>query len=314
MPRLQKQAACLVAVLALSVLAAAALLAKRHLAEPRHQGRSLSGWLTHIESESWISHPDRDSQRWLDASNAVVELGTTAMPWYLEWIRGEPSRTEFLVWRTMAGAWKRVPRSLLPDAWAPSISSDIDPWWRRACASLEAMKILDPRLTPFIPELANLAATGSNPSSILAARALTSLGPEAWPAVLSLVTNTHLPASEAAMDGLVSMGEQARPAIPTLIQRVESGNALQAGRAVWILGELHLEPGESVPALRRVLNQQHFVLQRQAAYALGKFGSDARPALPDLQRLQEGADRHLASEASNAIQSITSPPIPTGPR
>ncbi|MBN8247260.1 MAG: HEAT repeat domain-containing protein [Verrucomicrobia bacterium] len=305
MPRLQKQVAGLATLLALSLLALGFLAQRRHLAEPRHQGRSLSGWLKHVESGLWINHPDRSSQSWLEASNAIVEIGTTAMPWYIEWIRYEPSPTAGLVWRTVARARERVPRSLLPDAWAPSRGSGVDPWRWRAFASLEAMQILGPRLTPFIPELATIAATGQKHAASFAAQALSTAGPDAWPTILSLVTNTHLPGSEAAMEGLVSMGPQARPAIPTLIQRVESGNARQARRAVWILGALHLEPQESVPALRRILVQQQWDLQRVAAYALAEFGSNAAPALPDLRRLQEGSDRSLASAASNAVRAIS---------
>ncbi len=68
--------------------------------------------------------------------------------------------------------------------------------------------------------------------------------------------------------------------------------------------ELRLEPELCVPVLRQALGSGSPELQRAAAFALGEFGSTASSALPDLERLQTGRDRYLASSASNAVQAI----------
>jgi hypothetical protein len=59
-----------------------------------------------------------------------------------------------------------------------------------------------------------------------------------------------------------------------------------------------------VPALINVLSDPDSSVQGSAAYALGQLKEEARPAVPELQRLMNGTDARLARAASNALYQI----------
>lgn len=258
---------------------------------PVYQGRSLSEWLARIDSGWTTSHPDRSSPDWLQASNAIAQIGLDGVPWYLEWIRYQPSRA--------LEALERIP---IPDSLADFLARSGG--WHRSFASYDALEILGPRLAPHIPELTRLATSGSGNAPELAAQVLIGVGPEAWPQVLNLATNGSFPGSQSALRSIGRLGEAARPAIPTLIWQLQGGGLLDPRTAAYCLGKLRLEPELCVPVLRQALSSGSPELQRAAAFALGEFGSAARSALPDLERLRTDRDRYLASSASNAVQAI----------
>ena len=176
--------------------------------------------------------------------------------------------------------------------------------WLRSFSSFETLRILGPRLTPYIPELTRIATSGSGDAPSLAAEVLIAAGPEAWPQVLSLATNGNFPGSQSALRSIGQLGDAALPAIPTLIRQLQGGGLLTPREAAYRLGDLRLEPELCIPALRQALGSGSQELQRSAASALGKFGAAAKPALPELERLQVSQDRYLASSASNAVQAI----------
>ena len=261
---------------------------------PVYQGRALDDWLMWVDSDWTISHPDRSSPEWLQASNAIVQIGLEGVPWYLDWMEYSPSPAA----EALRPLLRRVPSDWQPRSWGRPVG------WLRSYASYEALRILGPRLVPHVAELNVLATSGSGDSPKLAAKVLIAIGPQAWPQVLNLVTNGTYPGSRSALLSIGELGTAARPAIPTLIQQLQGGGLIWPKEAAFRLGALKLEPDQSVPALLRALNSSTPELRRAAAFALGEFGADASPALPALERLQTNRDRYLAKEASNAVRAI----------
>jgi hypothetical protein len=78
---------------------------------------------------------------------------------------------------------------------------------------------------------------------------------------------------------------------------------LVQARAKLALGNIHSQPGIAVPALVGILSQRngsmHLTVQ-----ALGKFGSDAKEAIPALRLLLDNPNFNIRSSASNALQEI----------
>ncbi len=102
--------------------------------------------------------------------------------------------------------------------------------WLRSFSSFETLRILGPRLTPYIPELTRIATSGSGDAPSLAAEVLIAAGPEAWPQVLSLATNGNFPGSQSALRSIGQLGDAALPAIPTLIRQLKGVDCSPRGK------------------------------------------------------------------------------------
>jgi hypothetical protein len=64
-------------------------------------------------------------------------------------------------------------------------------------------------------------------------------------------------------------------------------------------------PERAIPLLITNLNSTNRAVQQNCALALGKFGAQARPALPALTNLLNHPKDFVRGAASNAITSIT---------
>jgi HEAT repeat protein len=57
-----------------------------------------------------------------------------------------------------------------------------------------------------------------------------------------------------------------------------------AWQAAHLLGELEAEPALAVPALAEAVQGTNALLASAAAWALGRFGEQARPSIPALRK------------------------------
>jgi HEAT repeat protein len=97
-----------------------------------------------------------------------------------------------------------------------------------------------------------------------------------------------------ALRELGKFGPAAKPAIPVLVQLLNDSDAAVRCAAAAALGEIHSDPDVSIPALTACMGDPD--MNDEAAEALGKFGSLAKAAVPQILPLLHGdkAARHAA--------------------
>ena len=191
----------------------------------------------------------------------------------------------------------------------------------QACAAFYA---LGPFAKPAIQDLTSLLEKypGYVPG------ALAGIGSDAVPELLNGLTNgsffvrdnTAANLANAVNWGRIS-SEQVKAAFPVAINNLSytSANSLFQGNTRWraagLIGALKLEPDVSVPALLRALNEAmngtndpHLSVAAECVAALGKFGEDARPAVPVLAKAAGSTNRWLRLMAVKALGEIKMEP------
>lgn len=100
--------------------------------------------------------------------------------------------------------------------------------------------------------------------------------------------------------------EHARAAIPRLVKSLD--DPIEAPMAAYVLCMIGSPAKEAMPQIITLLKQ---VKDKTTGVALieglGKFGSDAKAAIPHLQTLAQDPDPEISKAATKAIQAITNP-------
>jgi HEAT repeat protein len=77
-----------------------------------------------------------------------------------------------------------------------------------------------------------------------------------------------------------------------------------AANAALALGKLGMEPGLSVPALARCLQDTNYMVRYNAAQALAVFRMSASLAVPDLLNALNDGNPVVRNQATNALRRI----------
>jgi HEAT repeat protein len=102
--------------------------------------------------------------------------------------------------------------------------------------------------------------------------------------------------------GLSCLGPIAAPAVPKLIERLDDAHmSYMAARA---LGGVGPAATHSIPRLILALRRDHSLARMEFAAALGKFGTLARDAIPDLRALAHDPDPNVKRAAGAALLRI----------
>ncbi len=287
----------LVAVLGLAAIGA--LLYASRTQEPSFQGRKLGEWLADIAN----TRDDREAE---PASNAVRQIGTNAIPYLLGMMRAEDSKLKETFNTLLAKA--HINRIRIPNASDKHSRAFLGFW------------ALGPQASSAIPELKALM---SNPKIVFtAARALVEIGPAGVEAAVSGLANTNAivrreTAGVLGFPGIVRFTTNATPArmavlraqaefaVPPLIRALNDSDELTRARAATALGLLGQKAEIVVPALIRNLAETNgWRVPASAAHGLGRFGTNAVPALPALKGIAGHQDSRVRESAATAIQSI----------
>lgn len=156
-------------LLALAVLLTVAYFVLKPIDEPKYQGRSLSEWLAIYRSDVYL----QQTPEFEEARQAVLNIGTNALPYLLKWIRYEPP------------AWRETLRRNLPsriwdnDTFQKWIKG---PTGERASHANAAFGILGTNALAALPELEALMKDNAAPrTASRAMSALASLGRSSLP-------------------------------------------------------------------------------------------------------------------------------------
>lgn len=226
----------------LVLIIASACLAFRALrpTEPTYKGHPLSFWIEEYRVENQLSQNDELApRRTAEARTAILAIGPEGLPFLVKWMRYRPRLwgTRFLTWAPYRFR-NKVDLAMFAQARA-----------NRGEAAMEALEELGTNAAPAIPELAALAmrANGNNKDyftryiAMRAARAMSSLGPEALPAMLNLLSK--VPKTERVFISTVMArslhGLEGRENLPWLLQAMRTPYG-------W-LNSLHLTPSAVSP-------------------------------------------------------------------
>ena len=223
--------------------------------EPSYQGRKLSEWLADVDS--W-----QPQQKRAQAGEAIRHMGKSTLPFLLATFSNP----------------KSVDAQLGQASWA---FDALGPIAKSAIPKLEKLQSQYPGYVP---------------------PALAGIGPDALPVLFKSLTNenffvrdnTAAALANAIFSGKIS-SDLAKPALPIALSNLEYTNPANSlyenntrWRAAGLLQALHREPGDSVPALTKCMEESldkgEFTVAGECATALGSFEKDALPALPSIIR------------------------------
>lgn len=243
-----------------------------HSREPEYQGKKLGEWLRQIEAAQ-----DIESREWQEATHAVRQIGTNALPHLVRGLQASDPR-----WKIEALDWA-----------GQMLSKDLSDHLARRDRdrALLTFHVLGPMARPAVPDVAALI-TNANPDFADAAfAALTQIGiAECVPPLVLALTNGSAILRPAAVVSLGLLRGAAGDAVPALVAALQDVNVNLRIEAARALGLIRQNPRMAVPALTRALGETNLQFVQTAALALGAFGTDAEAALPALRSLPPAAE------------------------
>ena len=244
---------------------------------PRVHGRSLYSWLQNFRNAEGI-----DSPRPSEATAAVQELGTNAIPYLLQWLKYQDPRWADNIRVTVASGVRHVSPALSEKILGESFGSVPS---RRAWIAIYGFRILGSQAKPAVPELERMVKGPIPEYQLNALTALGEIGPDGLPTLLSVVTNKASPLRIAALANLQRLGTNAAPAVPAIVSCMQDPNSRIATWATFVLGATRAAPEISVPALVAALSDRRSFIRKQATHALREIapellrGTNAAPML-----------------------------------
>ncbi|MBI1178172.1 hypothetical protein GC207_12125 [bacterium] len=279
----------------LAVLGIAGFLILSPRPEPTYNGKPLSEWAQQLGPPGW--DPE-------EARPAITAIGTKALPYLVKWVRFEPS-----YWRFKADSYVK---SLPPRLRESRLTQRIVYGDRsRAVAAASAFAVFGPDAGPVIPELEGIFRASTN--NFVRANIVFSLrgiGPEAVHALANIAATKAFGSIILTTVDRGRYGTNVDAFTPTLVSYLR-GDDIRLAR-IGALGFTRLQPApeRSVPALIAALERPDIVLRCSVCEALGNYGTQARAALPALDRLYSEAKNgtQLSRAAKVAIMRITGEP------
>jgi hypothetical protein len=271
----------------------------RQRPEPHYQGLPLNYWVR-VGVEGPRFDGTNGALNQARAPTALRHIGTNAIPFLLRWAKYEEPWTIRLLKRAQLSEtyWRR---SL---ARPESIS-------RRnylAAGVPDAFMWLGTAAVPAIPELTRLAEDAAHPEAAeRALEVLTGLGPEAVPALGKLVSTGPVAVRVSAIRAVARLGTNATAILPSLIQHVRDPNREVATWSLWSLGNLGLQPDQTVPALAEALRDARPEIRLAALNQLSPFLC-AKPDTikTNLTRLLHDPEPRIRADAAQALHVINS--------
>ena len=275
--------------------------------EPTYRGRKLSQWLETIPFE-----PPHDPP--IPAAEAAVRaIGTNAIPFLLHWLTSKDSRLR---------------QALIHFDKSQNIANlDLKPAQTKAQEAMAGFLVLAEIAEPAVIDLVAIAANTNEMASYFAMEILPYLGKAGVEASLQMLSYSNGLSRKAIVYsfagpaiGGTNSGRYSRfteryqrdliIAVPTLIGLLADPDVEVASTAALVLGTSRISPSQAIPALTNIcVNPASSERVRQnAVRAIGRYGADARSALPFLIAISNNLDGRTGAIASNSIWRISSAP------
>ena len=215
------------------------------------------------------------------AANAIRQIGTNGIPCLLKWANERPNKLK----ESINAYTLRTGNTLVPGVIRTWVAQPVD--HTRANEGKIGFVILGEEGYPAIPQLTALAEDSRHLDTALwAIGALGNIGPRAFPALFRFAIGTNTQTRTAAIREIANFGTNAALAWPALIKMLHDPDRDISCTAAEAVGNLHLNPPESLAALADCLKSGDFMVRSFAAGNIGNFGDEARPLLPRLLEME----------------------------
>jgi HEAT repeat protein len=223
---------------------------------------------------------DNDFQVRHDAANAIVKIGSPAVPALIEALKNENKQVR---WRAASalGAIGTEASAAVPAL--ITTLQDEDEYIRRIAAY--ALGKIGPQASAAVPELLDALQDSDRNLRLVAAYALGKIGSEASAAVPTLIARLQDANAEVRLNAATALGRigaEAKTTVPALIAALQDKDKYVRQGAADALGRFGAKGKTAVPALITALRDENKYVRLNAASALGRIGIEAKPAIPAL--------------------------------
>jgi hypothetical protein len=258
--------------------------------EPRYKGRTLTHWLAVYQNASLDSRKEREEQ---EAADAVRHIGAKALPYLI-------ARLAYYTpsWRLKV---ERAARQLPGPAgrWVSSLMTGKED---HVVAALNGFYLLGAEAAPAVPELIGLLRRKETWD--IATMALQEIGEAGIPDLTAVLTNRANPSRVRVGAARVLGDFGTNSSAVVLLANCLGENPLVAEEAAAALGKLHLEPAIAVPALVKAAENGPIAIREQAISSLGRFGTNARPAVDVLTNFFTDPEPLIRETTTNTLEVI----------
>ena len=201
----------------------------------------------------------------------------------------------------LSTGWVQPMRRRCHNSWHSLVDSN--PMIRQAAAG--ALAKMGPAAQAAKPAL--LRCLQGDPSAPVRSNAACALGwlgkdPELIPPLIKALDDQDKEVRRYAAYALSLLSPTSAPAVPKLIERLEDPHmAYMAARA---LGAIGAPARPSIPQLIKALRRDNSLARMEFVIALGKFGPEAKQAIPDLLVLANDTDPHVKKVAGDTLPQI----------
>ena len=223
---------------------------------------------------------DNDFRVRHDAADAVVKIGSPAVPFLIEALKAESRQVR---WRAASalGEIGAEASSAVPSLMVTL--HDQDEYIRRIAAF--ALGKIGPQASSAIPDLMVALQDSDRNLRTIAAEALGKIGSEASVAVPPLIAMLHDANADVRLSAATALGRigaEEKTAVPALITVLQDANQYVRQGAADALGRFGAKAKTAVSALITALQDENKYVRLNAASALGRIGIEAKPAIPAL--------------------------------
>ena len=172
-------------------------------------------------------------------------------------------------------------------------------------AAARALGQIGPTANEAVPALIQSLKDPNGQVRCEVAWSLGRIGPAAAPAMPALVERLDYEDGEVRRYSAYArslLGPLSVDAIPKLAERLQDEHmGYMAARA---LGDIGPAASDAIPQIIEALRKDSTLSRMEFAIALGKFGAEAKEAVPDLRSLLQDPDENVQGAAAKALQRI----------
>jgi len=268
--------------------------------EPRYKGQTLTYWL----GKSF----DRPSED--EASTAISQIGTNAIPWLTKWIVYEPSKTKL---RLMAFT-EKLPRKFQGPLQV--MITDDRMWAVRDDLAIRGFRALGPQARSAAPELVQALVRGKGMYGYPLTAALVAIGDDSIPPIVNVMTNLANP-KELRIHAVYWLGSLRTAngfATSNLVACIQKQEPEVGLASAGVLASSRLEIEVVLPFVTNLAGHANSLIRKNVASCIGAYGPKARSAVPTLLELQKDSLLDVRASATNAVFLVDPTLLPPGDR
>ena len=263
--------------------------------EPQCNGKKLSEWLEFSRNLRAADPVGRSAQ------DQVRQIGTNALPWLVRWLNYDTPPWKDKLRRTKF--FDHMPQPLQRLILKREIHS---------ANAYEGFRILCGTASPAIPDLAGMITNYPRLSAQFALLSLSQIGDDAiWP-LLEVATNKArpFPLRDVAFNAITSGKfpkfetdeNHMSPLVPVLIPYLHE-NGME-NPTMRLLSRLGMTPNVAFYVFTNAVTARSAEVRVWAVHWVGKFGTNAAQACPELKKCLQDSDAKVRQETINVLLKI----------